>query len=60
MIEQALKDKSIVDIYLHVQLGNEAAKVFYEKHGFQQVDIIKDYYKKIDPADCYLLVKTLV
>ncbi len=60
VIEQASKDKSIVDIYLHVQLGNDAAKSFYEKHGFQQVDIIKDYYKRIDPPDCYLLVRSLV
>jgi GNAT superfamily N-acetyltransferase len=59
IIEQVSKDKSIVDIYLHVQLGNDAAKSFYEKQGFQQIDIIKDYYKRIDPPDCYLFVKSL-
>lgn len=54
-IGEARKDNSICEVYLHVQLDNHEAKQFYEKHGFVVVETIKDYYKKIEPADCYLL-----
>ncbi|KAL0577633.1 N-acetyltransferase 5 [Marasmius crinis-equi] len=46
-------------IYLHVQVSNDAAKKFYEKHGFKEVGIHKDYYKKISPHDAWILEKTV-
>ncbi|TFK68664.1 acyl-CoA N-acyltransferase [Pluteus cervinus] len=44
-------------IYLHVQVSNDGAKRFYEKHGFNEVEIYKDYYKKIEPHDAWVLEK---
>ncbi|KAF8200690.1 acyl-CoA N-acyltransferase [Pholiota molesta] len=45
-------------IYLHVQVSNDDAKRFYERHGFSEVKIHKDYYKKIAPHDAWVLEKT--
>ncbi|KAK0212874.1 acyl-CoA N-acyltransferase [Desarmillaria ectypa] len=47
-------------IYLHVQISNGDAKKFYERHGFQEVGIHKDYYKKIAPHDAWILEKTVL
>jgi N-alpha-acetyltransferase 50 len=47
----------IEKVYLHVQVSNEGAKRFYEKHGFVEVSVHKDYYKKITPADAWVLEK---
>ena len=44
-------------IYLHVQVSNEQAKNFYTSHGFEQVGIQQDYYKKIVPHDAWVLEK---
>jgi N-alpha-acetyltransferase 50 len=49
----------IVEIYLHVQTSNSDAIGFYAKHGFETKDMIKDYYKRIEPPDCYILSKRL-
>jgi chromosomal replication initiation ATPase DnaA len=57
--KKAQEDSEIAEIYLHVQTNNENAIAFYLKHGFEQSHIIKDYYKKIDPADCYLFRKVI-
>jgi ribosomal protein S18 acetylase RimI-like enzyme len=46
-------------IYLHVQISNDAAKRFYERHGFKEMGISKDYYKKIEPRDAWILEKVL-
>ncbi len=46
-------------IYLHVQVSNTDAKRFYERHGFQEVTIHKDYYKKIEPRDAWVFEKVL-
>jgi len=56
-IKQQAVDYGDVDgIYLHVQTSNEAAKAFYERNGFSVVgDIHKDYYKRVEPRDAYLL-----
>lgn len=46
-------------IYLHVQVSNGAAKNFYERHGFKEVEIHKSYYKKISPSDAWVLERGL-
>ncbi|KAJ7683236.1 acyl-CoA N-acyltransferase, partial [Mycena rosella] len=44
-------------IYLHVQTSNADAKRFYERHGFTQVGVHENYYKKIVPHDAWILEK---
>ncbi|EAU91495.1 N-acetyltransferase NAT13 [Coprinopsis cinerea okayama7 len=53
----AMHSPKIQKIYLHVQVSNEDAKRFYERHGFTEVGIHKDYYKKISPPDAWVLEK---
>lgn len=55
VLNKAKADPTIQEAYLHVQLGNDEAKNFYLHHGFVEDGIIKDYYKRIDPPDCYIL-----
>jgi ribosomal protein S18 acetylase RimI-like enzyme len=47
----------IKKIYLHVQVSNDSAKAFYERHGFTEVAIHEDYYRKIEPHDAWVLEK---
>ncbi|KAI0930285.1 hypothetical protein AcW1_009020 [Taiwanofungus camphoratus] len=46
-------------IYLHVQVSNDSAKAFYERHGFKEIDIHQNYYKKIVPRDAWILQKEI-
>ncbi len=55
----ASEDPNIEEAYLHVQTNNEGAIRFYGKHGFAITEMIKNYYKRIDPPDCYILQKNL-
>lgn len=56
---KAAENPDIDDVYLHVQISNLDAKEFYIKHGFNEVSIINDYYKRIDPPHCFLFQKNL-
>jgi N-alpha-acetyltransferase 50 len=58
-LEKAKKDATITEVYLHVQINNSEAKEFYLRNGFEEAGIIKDYYKRIEPADCFILKKSL-
>ncbi len=55
VLDQVQKDPSVSYVYLHVQINNQAAIEFYQKFGFQVVEKIEDYYKKIEPHACFLL-----
>ncbi|KAF8558028.1 N-acetyltransferase NAT13 [Imleria badia] len=46
-------------ISLHVQVSNGGAKRFYERHGFSEAGIHKNYYKKITPQDAWILEKII-
>ena len=59
ILDKAKANEDISEIYLHVQISNDEAKNFYINSGFQQVDIIQDYYKNIDPPHCFLLSKIM-
>jgi N-alpha-acetyltransferase 50 len=59
LLETAKQDPSIIEVYLHVQTSNVEAKEFYLANGFVQTDVIKDYYKRIEPPDCFVLKKSL-
>jgi len=59
MVLKAAENVPNVDsIYLHVQTSNTAAKKFYERHGFKEVGLHENYYKKIVPHDAWILEKT--
>lgn len=42
----------------HVQINNDSAIKFYEKFGFEIVERKTSYYKRIEPADAFVLQKT--
>jgi len=58
IIEHVKAAKNVNEIYLHVQINNDKAIEFYKKAGFTIVETLKNYYKKIEPADCYILGRT--
>ncbi|KAK7687058.1 hypothetical protein QCA50_009558 [Cerrena zonata] len=49
----------IESMYLHVQVSNASAKSFYERHGFKEVAVQQDYYKKLIPHDAWILERSL-
>mmetsp|Transcript_19357 Transcript_19357/g.77086 ORF Transcript_19357/g.77086 Transcript_19357/m.77086 type:complete len:142 (-) Transcript_19357:155-580(-) len=51
------KHPEIAFTYLHVQTSNDAAVAFYRNAGFERLGKIDNYYKRIDPPDCYVLAK---
>ena len=59
VLKIAEDDGQIDAIFLHVQISNDEAIQFYEKFGFKIMDTKKDYYKRIEPADAYVLEKSL-
>eukprot|EP01039_Chlorochromonas_danica_P003095 gene3095-3385_t len=59
VLDTAAKNPAIKEVYLHVQISNNEAKNFYLHHGFEEKEIIPNYYKNIDPADCFLLSKKI-
>lgn len=40
-------------------MNNEDALAFYKKFGFEVVELAKNYYKRIEPADAYLVEKPM-
>merc|ERR1712226_1536504 len=53
------KDGNYDSIFLHVQVNNEDAINFYKNFGFDIVETKQQYYKRIEPADAYVLEKKL-
>ncbi|GAA6041146.1 hypothetical protein JCM8097_004138 [Rhodosporidiobolus ruineniae] len=45
----------ISSVYLHVQVGNDEARKFWEKWGFEVKETVPGYYRKIEPRDAWLL-----
>ncbi|KAF1783360.1 Acyl-CoA N-acyltransferase [Phytophthora cactorum] len=58
VIAQSIHD-GVVQVYLHVQTSNTAALRFYRSLGFEATQILRNYYKRIDPPDCYVLRRQL-
>jgi ribosomal protein S18 acetylase RimI-like enzyme len=59
VLATAEEDPNIIEVYLHVQTSNSEAKTFYMHHGFEDMGVVKDYYKNIDPTDSFMLSKKL-
>lgn len=50
---------NVTEITLDVQVTNDAALAFYQRHGFTIVREEKNYYKNVQPADAYHLAYTV-
>ncbi|KAN0045501.1 hypothetical protein ACTA71_005879 [Dictyostelium dimigraforme] len=57
-IEELCKTEKYNKISLHVQVGSDAID-FYKKFGFTIESTINNYYRNIQPADCYVMSKTI-
>jgi len=57
IVEASLPE--VKEAYLHVQTSNDDAIAFYQKYGFEVIETIKDYYRRIDPPDAVVLSKPL-
>lgn len=57
VIQYARESDKVDEIFLHVQVSNTVALKFYERFGFKVVSTIKNYYKRIEPSDCFLVTR---
>ncbi|GAA5871462.1 hypothetical protein JCM8547_001350 [Rhodosporidiobolus lusitaniae] len=57
--EDQLPKPRIDSVYLHVQVGNEEGRRFWERWGFEVKDTIPNYYRKIEPRDAWLLERRI-
>jgi N-alpha-acetyltransferase 50 len=57
VIESLESHPDVAELYLHVHVTNAGAIRFYERLGFENVGVIKDYYAsaELSPPDCVLL-----
>lgn len=55
VLQHASRVPRFTYIYLHVQITNQAALTFYQKHGFHIIGMEKNYYRDIEPRDAYIL-----
>ena len=60
ILKIAKENDKVKEVYLHVQTNNDAARKFYkENFEFIEAETIPNYYKRIEPSDCYLLRLTI-
>lgn len=59
LVESSPSCKDVVDIYVHVQEGNDDALQFYDRYGFKVTEKISNYYRRIEPADCFIVRKSV-
>ena len=50
-----LREGNFTSLFLEVRFANEAARIFYNYHGFQAVGLRKGYYS--DPQDDALILR---
>ena len=52
--------RRVQEICLHVHVSNRDAIRFYtERFGFDQGEILQNYYRRLDPPHCYVLSKQI-
>ena len=56
-LEACSKSPDCEEIYLHVQVGNDAALDFYKGFGFEVGEVVKDYYTRLDVNDAHKVRK---
>ncbi|BGP40524.1 N-acetyltransferase 5 [Rhodotorula kratochvilovae] len=57
--EVELPKPRVESVYLHVQVGNDEGRRFWEKWGFEVKETVPDYYRKIEPRDAWLLERRI-
>ena len=55
--EKTVKKENVNEIYLEVRTKNKKAIKFYQRHGYQIIDKINDYYQNSENA--YIMKKLL-
>ncbi len=55
-LTQAPPRKVINRAVVHVQVGNDEAKRFYERLGFKDDKVVDNYYARMEPRAAWLLV----
>ncbi|MEY3950853.1 MAG: ribosomal-protein-alanine N-acetyltransferase [Pseudomonadota bacterium] len=62
IMEDLALSRSMESIFLEVRYGNQPAKNLYQKFGFEQVGLRKDYYPLISGGreDAIIMKKTLI
>lgn len=59
ILEQA-KEMYVTEVYVHVFSTDNEALEWYEKRGFEKGELIKEYYKKMEPkGDAYVMTKKI-
>ena len=56
-LEACDKAPDCAEVYLHVQVGNDAALDFYKGFGLDVGVVVKDYYTRLDVNDAHLVSK---
>lgn len=57
LTDTAAKDERVYQLVLHVQTSNEEAKEFYLANGFDDMGVVEDYYKNVEPTSAFLMQK---
>ncbi|KAG0147732.1 hypothetical protein CROQUDRAFT_670324 [Cronartium quercuum f. sp. fusiforme G11] len=58
--EERTQLPKLTSVYVHVQHGNEDAKAFYLRHGFELEGEVKDYYRKVEPRDAWIFSRRII
>jgi len=54
------KLSTVDEIMVHTQTSNTDAMKFYmDRFGFEKGELVENYYKRIDPPHCYILLLIL-
>jgi len=59
ILDYASSSVEVGEVFLHVQTSNAEALRFYEQFGFAVTGTIPNYYKRLQPSDCFIVAKPI-